>query len=644
MFARLASKSLALSCSIALLGMSGAAVGADTPHPMQVQAPTRAMVLVNQVGYEPADTKIALIQGLRGQRFTSFTVVDYYTGATVAKGVPVKVGPVKGWHDWVYWKADISSVKTPGKYLVYADGSTTARSLPFKVAEDVLKRYTLSNVLYFFKGQRVTGANERADSHLANPVPGGAPYVDLRGGWYAATGDYGVHMSEGSARSTLVYQEVPMADWVMIQTWKHLRSPHDVNFNQYLLRLMDGITYGADFLVRAHIKEGSFYRGISAGFDGGKPGIDKLKLAKDRSVSVGEFAAPKDAAKKAGQRQAGSYEVSFRTGGGLAVAALAAASKLPHGGEFSRQRYLQVAKEAYAFLEQHNAELEYGTQENIVDYYCALLAATELYKATQEDQYLQAANAWATKLMGQQVDDTGAFGGGYWRAGTGKLPFVNETDEGLPVVALVQYFSIAPAAQQAKVKRTIQKSLQFSLRAAHNVTNPFGYARQLVKPGNGKMRIQFFFPHNVSGADDVNGTGRAFWWQGENARLASMAAAARAAIPLFPNMKDFQHALRAYADSQLDWILGRNPYNTSMLMGNGANNATYGYLGTWQYTSAPGGVINGITGGMNPEGTGIAFNLRYQQTGEDDDWRWTEQWVPHDLWYLYAVGFRDVTD
>ena len=34
----------------------------------------------------------------------------------------------------------------------------------------------------------------------------------------------------------------------------------------------------------------------------------------------------------------------------------------------------------------------------------------------------------------------------------------------------------------------------------------------------------------------------------------------------------------------------------------------------------------------------IAYNLTYKQTGADNDWRWQEQWLPHDTWYLLAVS------
>ena len=35
---------------------------------------------------------------------------------------------------------------------------------------------------------------------------------------------------------------------------------------------------------------------------------------------------------------------------------------------------------------------------------------------------------------------------------------------------------------------------------------------------------------------------------------------------------------------------------------------------------------------------GIAFNEGYAVTGQDEDWRWTEEWLPHAAWYLYAIS------
>ena len=57
-----------------------------------------------------------------------------------------------------------------------------------------LERATLSNVIAYFKAQRSTSAFDRADRALAFE-DSTRPPLDARGGWYDATGDYGIHFS-----------------------------------------------------------------------------------------------------------------------------------------------------------------------------------------------------------------------------------------------------------------------------------------------------------------------------------------------------------------------------------------------------------------------------------------------------------------
>jgi hypothetical protein len=77
-----------------------------------------------------------------------------------------------------------------------------------------------------------------------------------------------------------------------------------------------------------------------------------------------------------------------------------------------------------------------------------------------------------------------------------------------------------------------------------------------------------------------------------------------------------------------------------MLHAKGRNNIAYMFFDSYEYTNAPGGICNGITGGYTDE-EDIDFGLRYAATGKDDDWRWAEQWLPHAAWYLYAVAIGD---
>src|SRR6202012_963864 len=98
----------------------------------------------------------------------------------------------------------------------------------------------------------------------------------------------------------------------------------------------------------------------------------------------------------------------------MAIAALALASTMPIDGEISRREYLNAAQDAFRFLNAHNRELLNDGVENILDDYCALMAATELYRATHDEVYRDAANQRAASLMAR-LSTVGNLHD-YWRA------------------------------------------------------------------------------------------------------------------------------------------------------------------------------------------------------------------------------------
>jgi hypothetical protein len=578
-------------------------------------------VLVDQVGYDTKAPKVALIESTTDATPGEFVLVDDATGNTVITGKAEAAGTADHWIPWHFWKADFSSVHTPGMYRLRMAGGDVS-SCAFEIGDDVLARRTLSNVVYYFKGQRSSGDFDRADRHLGVPDEPGQ-FVDVHGGWYDATGDYGIHLSHQNPTAYFNPQQVPLTAWSLLASYDALRSRGD-NFSEIERRLLDEGLFGADFLVRIKRPNGSFYESISA------PGPGKL--AKDRGIGNPNWRTQIKTSASGSTERAGpatgehAYEAGFRAGGGMAIAALALASTMPEDGDFARAQYLRTAEEAFAFLEAHNAELLNDHTENILDDYCALMAATELYRATHAPIYGAAADRRADRLMAR-LTTSGDFHN-YWRADNGTRPFFHPSDAGLPVISLLRYATIASAANQQRVRDVVRKSLDFELATTREVNNPFGYARQLVRMGDGQMRTAFFFPHDTEAAP---------WWQGENARLASLAAAARMAAPLYGSDPTFANALETYAGDQLHWILGRNPFDTSMLMGSGHGNAAYMFFRSWKYANAPGAIINGITAGVDDE-DGIAFNEGYAVTGKDDDWRWTEEWLPHAAWFLYAVS------
>ncbi|MES2220822.1 MAG: glycoside hydrolase family 9 protein [Acidobacteriota bacterium] len=583
-------------------------------------------IVVDQVGYETAAQKQALVvaDGNPGNQEgpQSFTLTDADTGKVVLTGAFKPAGQVDQWGR-TFWLADFSSLQKPGHYKIAATTKSGAiTSCAFSINQDVMERNTLSNILYYFKGQRASGDINLADSHLK--LRDGSGFVDLRGGWYDATGDYGIHLSHQNLTSYFNPQQVPLVAWSCLESYLELKARNDDNFVEYERRLLDEGLFGADFLVRMKRPGGSFFESISA------PGKDKL--AKDREVGNPNWRTQIKTSASASTENITpasgplAYQASFRSGGGMAIAALALASTMPISGDMDHAAYLKAAEDAFAFLSAHNRELLNDGKENILDDYCALMAATELYRATKNEMYLHAADERANHLMARLIS-VGKYHN-YWRADDGTRPFFHPSDAGLPVVSLLEYAQVANPVQQAKVRDAVSRSLHFELWITSETNNPFDYARQLVRMGDGKVRSAYFFPHDTEAAP---------WWQGEDARLASLAAAARMAAPYFRDDPAFQRQLQQYAWNQLHWILGRNPFDASMLMGSGHGNAPYMFFRSYKYTNAPGAIVNGVTAAFNNE-DGIAFNEGFARTGLDEDWRWTEEWLPHAAWYLYAVS------
>ena len=358
-------------CAIAAITHAATTASAVVAKPDDA---SRSNVLIDQVGYDTQASKQAIVVVEPGTSPRHFLVINADSGAPVWQGDLAHAAKVANWRDSAYAIADFSALKAPGHYyLVVPDGDREMRSAVFAVQDNVLERNTLSDVIYYFKGQRSSGLLDQADRHL--PEPNGQPgYLDLHVGWFDATGDYGIHLSHQNLTSYFNTQQLPLAAWSLLRSWQQLDSRHDANFHEYRRRLLDEGLFGADFLVRDKRPDGSFYQSIDA------PGADKSP--QDRHVGDPNWRTqiklkPGDHTERVEQPARGphAYEASFRAGGGMAIAALALASSTGVAGDFSPQDYRRVAEDAYRFLDAHNRELTNDGKENIVDDYSALLAA-----------------------------------------------------------------------------------------------------------------------------------------------------------------------------------------------------------------------------------------------------------------------------
>ncbi|GAB2700651.1 glycoside hydrolase family 9 protein [Mucilaginibacter koreensis] len=568
--------------------------------------PDSIVIHLNQVAFEAQGPKIAVISTNSPlQAGIAFIVKSddprhqiIYTGSLTGPQQITDWAPGK-----FYYQANFSPVTNPGKYVVTLVQNNVAvkSSAAFQIDNNALAKLTLPSIIHYYHNQRANTPQElEADRHLL--LYGSNQRVDLHGGWCDASGDVSKYFSHLAYANFVSPQQIPLVTWTMLNAAESM--PKMLTETGVKDSIDNEALYGADYLLRSLSKEDYFYMIVFSYF----------KKDPEARRIVGLLADSKTT---------NQYQAAFREGGGMAIAALARAARWPQHGEYTQAQYLTGAKRAFAHLLVHNKEYDDDGRENIIDDYCALMAATELWNTTHEAQYQQQARKRAANLTRRLVPQ------GYFVADDGSRPFWHAADAGMPVVALCRYLELEKDTRyRNSALATIKKAIDYNLRVTQEVSNPFMYARQTFRYHN-QIQNGFFIPHE-------NETG--WWWQGEDARLASLAAAAITGGRLvYPDARQpwgVRPDIAAYAARQLDWILGSNPYDMCMLYGFGQKNVPY-MSSNYGHGSQRGGISNGITGGDgHPDGSGIAFKTE----AAGNEWRWTEQWLPHAAWFLQAVA------
>jgi hypothetical protein len=556
----------------------------------------------NHLGYETKQSKRAVVTS--SGTLTSFQVVRSGNNDVVFVGTleAVTFSAFSAMESpQYYYVADFSGLRTTGSYALVVNGT---KGDTFEIGDDFLAGKLLASLVGYFKNSR---ADDTAVWSYDASVPrtGGGATVNAQGGYYDASGDISKYLTHLSYANFVNPQQIPLVGWAM--AFAKDEAPALLDSLGQTSAVEAEALWTADYLVRVQAPEGYFFTNVFDVWSG---------VLSDRTVCALEGT---------NGIKTNEYQSAFREGGGLAIAALARVSKWGQAGAFPSSTYLTVAKSAYAHLKANGASYCDDGKENIIDDYAALLAATELFVATGESSFLTDARDRAASLRAR-LSATG-----YFIANDASRPFWHASDAGLPVLALVRYAAAeTDAIAKADALGTVQTHLQYLSSVTSEISNPYGYARQHINTG-GSVRSSFFIPHD-------NETG--YWWQGENARLASLSAAAyQAQKALRPSdCVETDSATSTFARSQLEWILGENPIDVGFMNGVGRNNppAYCGEKPPYHGTLA-GGISNGITGSAT-DGTGIQW-LSGDPTPDNCwmNWRWSEQWIPHSTWMLIAV-------
>jgi len=599
-----------LICSLLSISACTSNEGADNNQP-------EINIHVNQVAFELTGPKVAIITSNESLDLSnsSFSVFDNKTKKVDEFiGRLVKLPEFNQWQaannnkeQLFYYQADFSSFKRAGEYRLLVNYSDeTMTSSKFSIEKQALFKQTTTALLDYFNGSRNDEAyNYQQDKHIR--IYGSDRFVDVRGGYNDAGGDSGKYLSHLSYANFFNPQQLAHVTWALAYSYQNVPALYEeLNLTQ---RVIDEVFWGADYLHRILDEQSYFYMTV---FD--QWGTNNAERVITAYVGADGIYSE-------------DYQSAFRQGAGSAIAALAKAAVLAKAtgkqGEYSANQYLADAEKGFRHLMEHNVSYCDDGKENIIDDYTALLAATELFRATKDDYYLTAARERANNLA-ERLSVQGWFISNDVNSENPR-PFYHAAEAGFPIVALSQYLSIEPEIEKVtQAKQIIAKHLQYQLALNSKVSNPFNYARQPFKTyKNGVLDSEqqegFFIPH----ANETD-----YWWQGESARLSSLAMAATVGSRVLDDQMSSE--LIHFAQNQMDWTLGRNPYDLSMLNGFGVKNPIP-YNGL---SMVYGGISNGITGEKNSDsGLGIEF-------GPETDWhnwRWVEQWLPHSTWFLLAT-------
>ena len=551
-------------------------------------AGSAAVFHLNQLGFDTLGAKHAVIEG--PATLTRFFVVG-------SDGTAVWCGNLvaQSFSAWgssnSFYSVDFTELTRPGIYRLQTGSSASAK---FEIGDHRLFAQTFSSVLGYFTSSRADDPDVWA-ADASVPFFGSSARADVRGGWYDASGDISKYLSHLSYANFMNPQQIPLVAWAL--AWVYDQGGVALTALGNATAVQAEALWGADYLLRVLDPVGYFYINV---FDHWSGDVNQRTICAFVGESGGETA---------------DWQSALREGGGMSIAALARAARWKVDGSFTSAQYLAGAEKAFDYLNTNGKLYADDGKENVIDDYTGLLAASELYATTQNAAYLDAARTRATSLVGRLSAQ------GYFIADGASRPFWHASDAGLPTVALARYLQVeSDESHKSPIRQAIQTHLNYLLQVTSAVANPFGYARQHTTASS----TGFFIPH-----DNESG----YWWQGENARLGSLAAAALlGADAISASGAQYLDLLR-FAGYQIDWILGDNPYDMCFLNGFGNQNPPPFCASKPQAGTLVGGISNGITG-QAADGSGI----QWPSGTSCGDWRWVEQWLPHAAWYMVAVA------
>ena len=558
-----------------LLGVLFSASAADLPTegrdlpPSADSGEKRLRILVNHVGFMPQAGKYCVISGSTP---VAFEVIDIATGQVAFAARTTPGGPDLG-----SWQVgDFSVLKESGKFQVRVGNG---RSASFAISPNVYEEALRKTVSYFSKqrcGPSETGYH--APCHLDDGRRrDNGQHQDVTGGWHDAC-DLRKWVDAtifGMIGLDHVF-ELHRPDWGCTSIPAELRWG-----NRYFLAMQEPAGYVMNYC---------------GGNDGNRWTDNDVGDQDDRPIHT---------------------EACNATAQFCFIMAQAATFRLTHNAD---PAYASKCREAALRCLAWCRTNEAGRTSTELG--AAVAACVELHRTFGDDQYRTLTVEFARHLLALQVTDRG--GGesavrGFFRTSSANAEPQRDISHGCwNLIGLCEALEHFPDdAEARRWRHAIQLYADDYLmpllaRSAFGIA-PFGlYSKE---PGGSRRAGDYWYRYFME-------PGRR-WWVGINANLASTGVGLAKAARLLPEPR-----LLAFAQRQLDWILGVNPSDASTMTGVGHNQPKQFVTGEFRPVTPliDGAVMNGIGG--TPED---------QPDLKPGSWQTCEYWTPmvcYTMWLM----------
>ncbi|MDR3456357.1 MAG: glycoside hydrolase family 9 protein [Verrucomicrobiae bacterium] len=472
---------------------------------------------VNQVGFGPAEVKPGLAFSKAALPGT-FSLVDAATQKTVFTGRTKPIAAM--WGQFTnYAELDFTQFKTPGTYVL---GCGKAKSFPFGIGNGLYAQLP-DQLLEFMREQRC-GYNpwletncHQLDARTAyGPLTNGTPF-DARGGWHDA-GDllkYLLTSGSATAQMLLAYEvssnRAGFAD--------HVNALGQPGANG-ILDVLDEARWGLDWLLKLH------------------PAPDQLyhQVADDRDHNG--WRLPQNEQADYGWGKGGARVVYFATGKPQGLMKYQSEST---GVANLAGRYAAAMALAYQIWKDDPQQKDFARR--------CLQAGREVYALGRAKEGVQQGNSYLSKYRYAETTwaDDMEWGAAELFRATGEAEFLTDAK---------RYAGMAADESWMGQEQTGHYQYYPFMNAGHyRLYDLVDHSFQKMLAGYYRAGIERCVAAGKRNAYDI---GVPFIWCSDNLTVALITQ-----CDLYQRMTG-DGRYRAFATRQRDWLLGRNPWGTTM--------------------------------------------------------------------------------